>query len=140
MIDLDVLPPKATYQAEDSAKKRRMVVLGIATFAMVLAISQSGIFDNWAKSTERNAMRPTMESLANQGKDAAALWLVRNYPDSEMYRLDELIAKGNPGALFIGGLLKMRSDKTVGEQMIERAAATGLEEAVRYRVKSQLGI
>ena len=57
-----------------------------------------------------------------------------------MYRLDELIAKGNPGALFIGGLLKMRSDKTVGEQMIERAAATGLEEAVRYRVKSQLGI
>lgn len=102
--------------------------------AVWFAISVGGDeLGKWEKRDGADALKPKMEVLANQGQDAAALWMMKHYWASNKQRLAPLAAKGNPEAMLQQGIIQLQSgDKASGMGWIEKAAAVGNADAIKF--------
>lgn len=113
---------------------RAMVIAACtACFAIIILPELQRSLCEWLKREEAAEMRPTMEKLASEGHDAAAVWLVKNYLPDNRERLSELIKKGNPEAMFLEGRRQIwLGRKEQGEQLIANSAQKAFVPAVQH--------
>lgn len=125
--DKDGRERKSHSIKESTLIKSFLVVAGVW-----FAVSVGGDeLEKWAKRDKADSLKPKMEALANQGQDAASLWMMKHYWSSNQQRLAPLAAKGNPEAMLQQGILQLRSgDKASGMGWIEKAAAVGNADAI----------
>lgn len=125
--------------AKDGSQTRKFVVSNYAvikTLAICLGFFWAceiggDELNKWAEREKADCLRPTMEQLANNGQDEAALWLAKKYPKTEMQRVASLAEKGIPEAMLYQGFNLIRAgDKNSGKQWIEKSAAAGNARAV----------
>jgi hypothetical protein len=123
----------------DGTEKKRIVLTsngllkGFIGAILIAAFFNIGIpeLEQWAKQQGSDALRPTMEALANDGKDEASLWLAKHYIKENEQRLADLAARGNAEAMYMQGLLLARQgDKEGGKRLMEQSAAKGFAPAV----------
>ncbi|MDQ1817764.1 hypothetical protein RBA41_31135 [Massilia sp. CCM 9210] len=117
-----------------SIRESGLIKLFLAVTAVVAAISiGGGELDRWEKRNKADALKPKMEELANKGHDEAALWMMKHYWTSNKQRLAALATKGNPEAMLQQGFIQLESgDKAGGMGWIEKAAAVGNADAIRF--------
>lgn len=81
-----------------------LVALGIIAF-IVYAVKHDFEIHELQPLQEQHLlaqMKPEMEIKANQGKEAAILWMAKNFPNEKSNaQLDQLVLKNNPEALFL---------------------------------------
>lgn len=127
------------FFAKDGSQKRKLVVTNntvVKTLAIALALWGAceiggDELGKWVEREKADALRPTMEQLANNGQDEAALWLAKKYPKSEIQRVAALAEKGIPEAMLYQGFNLIRAgDKNSGKHWIEKSAAAGNATAV----------
>jgi TPR repeat protein len=133
------------YNKDGSVKReynvtdRHIIKYGlIAMMAFLFLPEAADKFDDWVKQQHRDAMRPRMEELANQGKDEAALWMAMNFFRSDAHRIPELAQRGVPEAMYMQGYMLMRKgDDATGMDWVKRAADAGNANAIRFLAASQ---
>lgn len=126
---------KREYKITDRHVIKYGLIASLACFLLPVAVDQ---FDGWVKQQYRDAMRPKMEELANQGKDEAALWMAMNFFGSDAHRIPVLAGHGVPEAMYMQGYMLMRKgDKATGMDWVKRAADAGNANAIRFLAASQ---
>lgn len=82
-----------------------------------------------------DTIKPEMLKLANSGKPQAAIWMAVNYPETDGYRLDQLIAQKDPIAMLAKADMLKKNDPELAKKYIEAAAIEGNPAAVKYLSK-----
>lgn len=129
-----------TYDSTGAEKKRVnlsgkniLAVVGALLLLLVFEVVGEPALMHFAAKQEAEELHPAMEALAKEGKDDAALWLVKNYLPENKQRLADLAAKGNPEAMYLHGRVLLRSgDIVASEQWIQKSAAEGFPFAVQH--------
>lgn len=83
----------------------------------------------WAMQEKADSLRPTMEALAKNGQDEASLWLAKNYPETEAYRVAPFGARMRSYALPRFQAMARAGDKNGAMLWIEKSADAGNEKA-----------
>ena len=112
---------------------KKTVIKILAIGLAILGLSEIGgdVVGKWAMQEKADSLRPTMEALAKNGQDEASLWLAKNYPETEAYRVAPLADKGMPEAMLYQGFnLARAGDKNGAMLWIEKSADAGNEKAV----------
>ena len=122
--------PKA-YIAVNPAKRKKLGVL-LGVMALLVCIADIGV-EPLLSHIGKEMDRPAMELAAQRGNKDAQLWLAKKYYKTEGYRIAKLSADGYPPAEYLEGLITLRSNKVEGNRLIDKAAAEGSVEAIRYR-------
>lgn len=79
-----------------------------------------------------DTIKPEMLKLADSGKSQAAIWMALNYPKTDAYRLDQLIAHKDSNAMMAKATLLWSTDPDSAKLYIKEAAAEGNPAAVNY--------
>lgn len=134
-------------QSGDVVKKiSRQATARIASLAIIGAMALIGVMVTsdpevkaWEARREAAALRPTMERLADEGKERAAMWMVYHYPDKSEKYLAALVADKYADALFYRGVLEYNNGKNAPNQtslqMIRQAANQGYMPAIKLLAK-----
>ncbi|EOZ8645583.1 hypothetical protein ACQWTT_001334 [Acinetobacter baumannii] len=108
--------------------------IGIA----VVFVSNEFVFpkmDQAQIELNNDTIKPEMLKLADSGKSQAAIWMAVNYPETDAYRLDQLILQKNSTAMLAKAGLIHNSDPELAKKYVEAAAAEGNPAAVKYLSK-----
>ncbi|HBP1602348.1 TPA: hypothetical protein L5U90_003452 [Pseudomonas aeruginosa] len=94
-------------------------------------------FENLAEAETVEALMPAMRELAQQGKPAAAVWLLKHDWEaskaSGFSAITDAALSGDPESMFTYGVLQYDLERfQVGKVWIEKAAAEGYPNAVRF--------
>lgn len=111
-----------------------ILFIGIA----FLIVSDEFVFPRLEKAQielNNDTIKPDMLKLADSGKSQAAIWLAVNYPETDAYRLDQLIAQKNSTAMLAKADLIHKSDPELAKKYIQAAAKEGNPAAVKYLSK-----
>lgn len=79
-----------------------------------------------------DTIKPDMLKLADSGKSQAAIWMAINYPETDAYRLDQLIAQKDSTAMLAKASLIWSTNPESAKSYIKEAAAEGNPAAVKY--------
>lgn len=122
--------------------KRRKVMMAAAIAAMMVvayyavAIDDRGPVSTWVKRvTERERAKkiePFMRKLADEGKAEPSIWLAKNFPATDEWRLHVLARSGSGEAAFMLATLIWPVDKAAGEKLLQQASEAGYAPAVEY--------
>jgi hypothetical protein len=113
---------------------KKAVVVGMAMlFLGFIALTDGPAqLEQMQRRNDAAELRPTMEKLADDGNEAASLWLVKNYFSENKLRLAQLAAQGNVEAMYVQGRLKIASRHVdEGQRLIAAAAAKGYAPAIQ---------
>ena len=116
------------------AVTKKAVVVGMAMLFLGFVALTDGPAQLEQMQRRNNAaeLRPTMEKLADDGNEAASLWLVKNYFSENKTRLAQLAAHGNVEAMYVQGRLEIASRHVdEGQRLIAAAAAKGYAPAIQ---------
>lgn len=94
-------------------------------------------FENSSEAETVEALLPAMRALAQQGKPAAAVWLLKHDWEaskaSGFSAITDAALSGDPESMFTYGVLQYDLERfQVGKIWIEKAAAEGYPNAVRF--------
>lgn len=94
-------------------------------------------FENSSEAEAVEALLPAMRALAQQGKPAAAVWLLKHDWEaskaSGFSAITDAALSGDPESMFTYGVLQYDLERfQVGKIWIEKAAAEGYPNAVRF--------
>jgi len=154
-MELDTTKAGLAHRTEDDFPKNGILSLRINpnrkvafyVYAFILyclflmsAFGQQPLREHLEKSSEAKMVEellPTMRKLAQEGKPAAAVWLLKHDYDaakqSGFSDLSEAALKGDPESMFNYGVLQYDLERyLVGRVWIEKAAAEGHPSAVRF--------
>lgn len=121
--------------ARPLTKKGALIFVGLVIFILfyISIVSGNGL-ERVQEKRNLDEIRPEMTRLANAGKDDAAIWLAKHYFSEEKGRLPALVEKGVPEAMYMQGAadIYFKQNTDEGKRLIERAAAAGSADAIRY--------
>lgn len=128
------------FHNPDGSERKRLIVTPKALLvAFVITVLGAAVMLNGPNELERMLhrqeaaeLRPTMEQLASEGKEAASLWLVKNYFPENKQRMADLVASGNAEAMYVQGMIDKANGRVdVGDGLIAAAAEKGYAPAVQ---------
>lgn len=129
------------------SRQATALIVGLPILAAMLFIAATVTENPWVQAWEARrenaALRPTMERLADEGKERAAMWMVYHYPDESEKYFSALVADKYADALFYNGLLEYNNGKNApnqtGLQMIRQAANQGFMPAIKFLAEKDKG-
>lgn len=126
--------------AVNPAKRKRVAAallsVVIAVFLSDILLDERGPLMPMVRTAttqqRTQALEPTMRKLADSGSPEAALWMAKQFPQTEASRLDSLIRAGSGEAAWTLALLKWKSDNSEARRLLRVAAQAGFAPAVEY--------
>lgn len=139
------------FNPEPAARRlitRPALMLAVSLAACMILFSRHGLLDNWARASEADQMRPSMEAAMQAGNRTAGTWLAVTFPKEHPGLLEAESTAGEPTAMYAVGLillgshgrtlLKLAPDlsdeqiKKQGRDLIMKAANAGNQFALKY--------
>lgn len=127
-----VLNPLKREKTLKDFKVLGLVAAGLVVFSLWLSDFSKYDLPNAQQQLNSDTIKPEMLNLADSGKTSAILWMASNYPKTDGYRLDALIAQKNSEAMMIKAQILYATDKEQSLKYIQAAAAEGNASAVSY--------